>query len=162
DEELRQYLWTARRLERAGYVRYEVSNFARPGHECRHNLRYWRNESYAGFGAGAVSYLGGERCANERGLDRYAESVRASGRAVVSTERLDPPARAAETVALGLRTTEGVDLAEVAERTGWDAVSAFRPIASRLVARGWLRPGPRLTLTRMGWRFADTVAATFL
>ena len=162
DEELRQYLWTARRLERAGYVRYEISNFARPGHECRHNLRYWRNESYAGFGAGAVSYLGGERCANERGLDRYAESVRATGRAVVSTERLDPPARAAETVALGLRTTAGVDLAEVAERTGWDAVSAFRPIASRLVARGWLRPGPRLTLTRMGWRFADTVAATFL
>jgi len=134
EEELRHYLWTARRLEGAGYARYEISNFARAGHECHHNVRYWRNESYAGFGAGAVSYLDGERFANERGLGRYAESVRETGRAMVSSEHLDPDARAAETVALGLRTAAGVDLADVADRTGVDAESAFRPLANILVA----------------------------
>jgi coproporphyrinogen III oxidase-like Fe-S oxidoreductase len=54
-----------------GYRRYEISNYALPGYECRHNLHYWRNEEYAGFGPGAYSYIDGVRARNDTNLDRY-------------------------------------------------------------------------------------------
>ncbi len=90
------------RLEAAGYQRYEVSNFAVPGHECRHNLAYWRGEDYLGVGASAVSTVGAERRTNpERVVDYLAG---ASAR----IEGVDASTRLWEKAMLGLRTSEGV------------------------------------------------------
>jgi len=162
EEELFLFRWTERRLRAAGYERYEISNFARPGLESLHNINYWRNGSYAGFGAGAYSYLGGERSANERRLERYVQLVDREGSAIVSRERLAPEAAARETIAMGLRMADGVDLQEVATRYAVDAERLFGPIAAPMVREGLVRRDPRLRLARRGWRLADAVASEFL
>ena len=160
--ELAMFRWTARRLLRAGLPRYEISNFARPGRECRHNLNYWSNGSYVGFGAGAFSFVQGERLGNDRHLGRYAARVHARGDAIVSREALDGWAAARETIVLGLRTAVGVDLAQVSARFGVDAGRHYATLIRRLERGGFVRSGGRLRLARRGWRVADTVAAAFL
>jgi oxygen-independent coproporphyrinogen-3 oxidase len=160
--ELAMFRYTERRLRRAGLLRYEISNFARPGSECRHNLVYWRNEEYAGFGAGAFSFLGGRRAGNERHLGRYADGVRARGDAICSEERLGHEEAAREMVALGLRTAEGVDLAQVERRYGVELRVPLASAIQRLRAQGLVAAEGRLRLSRRGWRVADEVAATFL
>ncbi|MCZ6787145.1 MAG: radical SAM family heme chaperone HemW [Planctomycetota bacterium] len=160
--ELSMFRWTERRLARAGLRRYEISNFARPGRECRHNLRYWRNETYLGFGAGAFSFVGGERLGNERHLERYAERVLETGSAVISCERLAAEKAAAESMVLGLRMSEGADLDEIGRRHGLDARALFAPTVERLSGGGFLVTGERVRLARRGWRVADTVMAEFL
>ena len=160
--ELAMFRYTERRLRRAGLLRYEISNFARPGRECRHNLTYWRNQDYAGYGAGAFSFLGGERSGNERNLGRYAEAVRARGDAVATRERLEPAAAAAEMIALGLRTAEGVDLGEVARRFDVDVEAGHRERIEELARARYVVADGRLRLARRGWRVADEIAAAFL
>jgi oxygen-independent coproporphyrinogen-3 oxidase len=159
--ELAMFRYTERRLRRAGILRYEISNFARPGAECRHNLGYWRNEEYAGFGAGAFSFLGGRRSGNERHLGRYADAVRAKGDATATEESLRGEAAAREAIVLGLRTTEGVDLDHVGRRHGAD-LGALDATVARLRALGFVAPDGRLRLSRRGWRVADEVASFFL
>ncbi len=161
ERELAMFRYTERRLRRAGLFRYEISNFARPGEECRHNLVYWRNGEYAGFGAGAFSFLDGRRTGNERHLGRYANAVRARGDALATDERLAPEAAARETIVLGLRTAEGVDVAQVEARYGVELRGLVETVA-RLRASGLVAPDGRLRLARRGWRVADEVAAAFL
>ncbi len=95
------------RLEEAGYRRYEVSNFARPGHGCRHNLAYWRGEDYLGVGASAVSTVVGERRTNPRTVTSYLAGD------PPEMEDLSPFTRVWERAMLGLRTTDGVGEDEV-------------------------------------------------
>ncbi|MHC4971104.1 MAG: radical SAM family heme chaperone HemW [Planctomycetota bacterium] len=162
--ELAMFRWTERRLRQAGLPRYEISNFARAGRECQHNMNYWRNGSYVGFGAGAFSFVGGERLGNDRHLGRYAEAIRARGDAIVSKEALAGWEAARETIVLGLRTARGVDLTQVGERFGVDAQQHYAPLIGRLAEGGFIESEGkgRLRLARRGWRVADTVAAAFL
>ncbi len=160
--ELAMFRWTERRLRHAGLPRYEISNFARPGRECQHNLNYWNNGSYVGFGAGAFSYVDGERTGNDRHLGRYAAAVRGRGDAIVNREALAGWAAARETIVLGLRTERGIDLKEVGARFGVDAEKHYAPLIERLEAGGFVASRGRLRLARRGWRVADTVAASFL
>jgi len=162
EDELFLFRWTERRLRAAGYRRYEISNFARPGQESQHNVNYWRNRSYAGYGAGAHSFMDGLRSANERRLDRYAQLVLRDGAAMVSSERLEAEAAARETVAMGLRMEEGVDLGEVGRAHGLDAPALFSAIAAPMAREGLVRIDPRLRLGRRGWRLADAIASEFL
>ncbi|MEM8884708.1 MAG: radical SAM family heme chaperone HemW [Planctomycetota bacterium] len=162
EDELFLFRYTARRLREAGYERYEISNFAKPGLACKHNLSYWNNESYAGFGAGAYSYLGRRRQANERRLDRYRQLVETQGHAIVSEERLDDEAAAREAVAFALRTAAGADLDAIGARYGVDAPQLFTPTARRLVQARLLERDAPLRLARRGWAVADGVASEFL
>lgn len=98
----------AARLEAAGYLRYEVSNFAPPGHECRHNLAYWRGEDYVGAGVSAVSTVGWERRTNPVTVAAYLAGEEPAIEVLSATTRLW------EKAMLGLRTAEGVAEAEVA------------------------------------------------
>lgn len=109
------------RLARAGFEQYEVSNFARPGRRSLHNLNYWRNLPYFGIGAGAWGCVDGYRLLNESDPRTYTRRVLDEGAAYVSKETLGPKETYVETLASGLRTTEGVDLAALRERTGLDA-----------------------------------------
>ena len=105
DEQAEMYLWTADFLARQGYGQYEISNFARPGYESRHNLKYWRLLPYAGFGPGAHSDFGQVRFAYEKDLDSYI----AGQRRVSRREEIDHRERCMEYIMLSLRTAQGMD-----------------------------------------------------
>jgi oxygen-independent coproporphyrinogen III oxidase len=138
-------------LEAAGFAAYEISNFARPGHESRHNLKYWTDVPYAGFGLGAHGYLGGERRANVRDLDAYVGRLDAGRDPVEAREAYDPGRRAAEALILGLRLAAGVDLATIGARYGTDPATRHHEVWERAESAGLVeREGSRVRLTRWG------------
>jgi putative oxygen-independent coproporphyrinogen III oxidase len=132
-------------LTGAGLANYEVSNWARPGHECRHNLLYWRQQDYLGFGCAAHSHRAGRRWWNVRTPERYLEAVRAGRPAEAAGETLDADTRRVEGLQLALRTTEGVPVAaldgdaipELVERTGdrWRLTRRGRLLANEVSVR---------------------------
>jgi oxygen-independent coproporphyrinogen-3 oxidase len=103
-----RYLLADERFNAAGLAWYEVSNWARPGHECRHNLAYWRSGDWWGFGAGSHSHVAGVRWWNERHPRTYAERIEACAMPVAGSEELTDEDRHMETVMLGLRLREGL------------------------------------------------------
>lgn len=157
---------TVQRLADAGYVRYEISSWARPGFTSRHNQSYWDGSDYLGLGAGAHSYCcvpsPGVRWANVRLPARYLAEVAASGTAAATTERLTEAQARSEFCFTGLRRLEGIDGDAFRRRFGIEVAAAF-PHLSGLLADGLLEDvGARIRLTPRGLRFADTVSATFV
>jgi oxygen-independent coproporphyrinogen-3 oxidase len=100
-------------LGAAGYEHYEISNWAKPGHVCRHNLVYWRRDPYLGLGAGAHSYRDGRRWWNLRPPQQYLEAVERGELPIGGDETLTPDDRRLEDVFLKLRTTEGLPAIDV-------------------------------------------------
>lgn len=145
-------------LADAGYEHYEVSNYARPGHSCRHNMVYWRHQEYAGFGAGAAAYVGGIRTMNERSPDRYVERMSALGSAVAYSETLTEPQLLTEALMLGLRLLDGISLPELSDRFGEDIIARLLPALRSLGDRGLLDVShERVRLSSAGVMLADTV-----
>ncbi|MFH1619230.1 MAG: radical SAM family heme chaperone HemW [bacterium] len=105
------YEYAVEKLVSAGYRRYEISNFAKPGMECRHNLNYWDNGEYLGLGCSAASHIAGERKTDPSGLGGYMEPL-LSGKIPepVSAEKISGKEKLGETMMLGLRKTEGIML----------------------------------------------------
>ena len=118
DEVLAMDDGTARYCARAGFDRYELSNYRRPHCECRHNLVYWRNEDYLGCGAAAVSYVAGERCSRVADPLDYCLRIEAGASPVSFREHLDRQAAFRETVVMGLRLSEGVSERRLDRRFG--------------------------------------------
>jgi oxygen-independent coproporphyrinogen III oxidase len=166
DEDLSadMYEWAIDRMAAAGFEQYEVSNFALRGEECRHNQVYWRSEPFIGFGVSAASYYEGLRWTNTGSMQCYLEtSGQEGGPERAGEERLLPLAAAGEAIMLGLRTREGADLAEIAERHRVDTEAVFGGAARRLEGDRLLRrEGPRLKLTRRGIMLANAVCEEFL
>jgi oxygen-independent coproporphyrinogen-3 oxidase len=159
DVELVQYRLVRRRLAAAGLAHYEISNFARPGAESRHNLVYWRGEEYFGVGLGAGSYESGTRRSNTRALDRYLSDWNGSPYPPHEAETLAPAARARERVILGLRLRRGIEAAQWSSRTGFtlDQLYPDGEVAA-LRERGLLEEdGGLLRLTERGVELADEV-----
>lgn len=104
------YEWAVARLKQAGYKRYETSNFARPGFECRHNLAYWHGEEYLGLGPGAVSFQGRARLKNIEDIRKYREMAATGAPTAAEREELSKQDLMFERVMLGLRLTEGLEL----------------------------------------------------
>jgi oxygen-independent coproporphyrinogen III oxidase len=150
-------------LESAGYEQYEISNFARPGHACRHNLNYWANGDYVGLGVGAASYRHGVRSVHTRALEAYVEA--AMGRAPIpaDAERLDGSKRAGEAVMLALRTKQGVQLDDFKERYGIDPLQFYAPVIARYQEIGLLEhAGNFMRLTKRGRFLANDVCGAFV
>ncbi len=114
-------------LEAAGYRHYELSSWAMPGRESRHNGAYWDRRPYTGLGAGAHSFDGRTRSWNVRDLDRYLATAEAGERPVAGSERLDEPTAAFEAMALGLRRVDGMSRAAFAREFGSDPLARFGP-----------------------------------
>jgi len=161
DAQAEQYEWTQDRLAVAGYEQYEISNWARQGRACRHNLTYWRNREYLGLGAGAHSSLESARFASvllpRRYLDLVAESTaaRADGRDdlvhIVNREVVDDALSVADTLILGLRMCEGVDLVAFAQRHGRTVMDVCGDVIKEFAGYGLLElTGRHLRLTRRG------------
>jgi oxygen-independent coproporphyrinogen-3 oxidase len=166
DEEVERSMYetTIDRLSGSGLRMYEISNFARPGHESRHNLVYWANEAYFGFGVGAARYLRGVRSVNTRELPAYLRRIEAGEPATGPTEELTPEERARETAVLMLRRTAvGLDRADFRRRSGFDIDGLAGPAIERQRAIGYLEDdGVRLRLSHEGIFVADQVMAAFL
>ena len=150
-------------LDNNGYKHYEISNFAKKGYRCRHNVNYWKNLPYVGIGAGAVSYLNGRRTSNIRDILSYIERIEAGRSAKTFGERLTPRRRAAETLMMALRMTSGIKEKNFTVRTGFTLRELYGDVIDRLCVLGLMgiRQG-RLYLTRKGVFVADSVMMEFL
>src|SRR5262249_25948301 len=154
-------------LEEEGFVHYEISNYAKPGDESRHNLGYWRGVDYLGLGVaayGTLSLPGGAavRYRNLPDPARYARALREGpGLPVESEEPLDPETRLRERIMLGLRLAEGLDLEAAARALGVAAWTVERKrAAERLAAQGRLAiEGGRLSIPHRARVYADGTAA---
>lgn len=163
DDAADMYLWAMDRLESAGYPQYEISNVARPGHRSRHNLKYWQDGAWLGFGCGAHSTVGASRWKNIASTDAYIDRIeRGTPVAADRRERSDEE-RLGDALFTGLRLTDGVDLAAVGGRYGIDARARYEPALQRHAEAGRLTfDGPRVRLTRHGMLVANDVMAIFV
>ncbi|MBO8128539.1 MAG: radical SAM family heme chaperone HemW [Peptococcaceae bacterium] len=150
-------------LREAGFEHYELSNFARPGRASRHNLGYWHNEEYCGFGPAAHSYLNGCRMANEKDVLLYAEKLYTGKLPVVERECLDLRTQMAETMFLGLRLLKGVSKNDFRTRFGVDVYDIYKDEITRLQGEGLLEgTGDYLRLTEKALPIANEVFQRFL
>src|SRR6266852_270391 len=116
-------------LRAAGYHHYEISNWAKPGFESKHNLKYWRREAYLGFGAGAHSFSGTERWANAHDAAAYVTAVQGGRLPVEQHERLTAESALEEELFLGLRQLDGIDIARIERDYGVALAKRFDPLA---------------------------------
>ena len=162
DQQADLYLWTVGRLERAGLPQYEISNFAKPGYESRHNLRYWLTRPYIGFGPGAHSDFGGRRYSFVRDLDTYIRGVLEGGDIIDSSELIPQRERCGEYLMLRLRTVQGVDGREYRHTYFMD----FAPLEARLrefAAQGWAEEADgRWRLTPKGFLVSNQLIGDLL
>jgi len=148
----------------AGYDRYELSNYAKHGLQSRHNRVYWRNDPYWGFGAGAVGYDNVDRTTNVMRPSRYIDEM-LGGNAISfeATETPDLAGSIGETLMLGLRLPEGVDLSEISHRYGVDMREMFSDELAAGIGAGLLEmSGSALRLTRHGTMFANDAMMLFI
>jgi oxygen-independent coproporphyrinogen-3 oxidase len=143
DDQAAKYEAADDRLSAAGLANYEISNWARPGHECRHNLLYWSQGDYRGFGCAAHSHEAGRRWWNVRTPERYIELIRSGRTAEADREDLDAATRRVEGLQLSLRTRDGVPAEALDRDELGDLVEEH---------------GDRLVLTRAGRLLANEVA----
>lgn len=162
------YSETKRILQKAGYVRYEISNYAKPGYECRHNCGYWRRKNYAGFGIGAASLIENERYKNGEDLGAYLVNptgCRTDRQVLSVSEQME------EFMFLGLRMTSGISAEEFAACFGRNPEDVYGEVIRKNIRDGLLKwteglsgnsSDRRLALTEKGLDLANYVMAQFL
>ncbi len=150
-------------LEREGYKHYEISNFAIEGFECRNNLTYWENDEYIGIGCGAASYIGKSRYSNTKNIKEYINNwEEGKGRSIPITPQRKKE-EIAETIFLGLRKTDGINISETNKRLGIDILRYFRKEIEEFIKFGLLSVrDQRLMLTKRGLFLADEVFERFV
>lgn len=157
------YQCAERMLAEAGYEHYEISNWARPGRECQHNLTYWRNLPYIGLGPGAHSFVDGYRLANVADPLEYISRTKRGASPEEKREKIGPDLELSETVILGLRLCRGVDVDVLGKRFGLDVAALYRSEIDETVGLGLVElDGPALRLTRRGRLLGNEVFWRFL
>ena len=153
DDEVQAAMYdeTVSETRAAGFERYEISNFAKPGKQCEHNLCYWRGEEYAGYGPGAVQRIGNVRRTNTKHPKRYCEAIEVGAPLACDVEVLDSDQLRAERIMLGLRLSEGLPSADL------DKVSL-----KKLVQKGWVSANGRVRLTDLGAHYCNQVTVELL
>lgn len=143
DHQAAMFDLTLELAESVGYRQYEISNFAKPGFECAHNLCYWRGEEYAAYGPGGVWRMGMERATHWKHPERFCEAVESGADTNTDRESLDASILSVERVMLGIRLNEGI---------AQDGLSMAG--LTKVTERGWVRAmGDRIALTPLGRRF---------
>ena len=157
DEQADMYLYTVDTLAHYGLKQYEISNFAIPGYESRHNLKYWQLGDYMGFGPGAHSCAGGVRYSYVRDLDRYVSAVVGDSMIIDEYEQIVPIQKATEYLMLGMRTTHGISEKEYHRiyRSDWEPIEETFELFER---KGWAeRDGERWHLTPAGFLISNVL-----
>lgn len=163
DDAASMYLDALRRTDAAGLAQYEISNVARPDRRSRHNLKYWQDGEWLGFGCGAHSRRDGWRWRNVSETARYVDAV-AQGQSPAQERRALPAAeRLGDALFMGLRLTQGIDLGAIRRRYGVDVLERFGTRLQPFVEAGMLVAGAdRLRLTRRGMLLANEVMQAFV
>ncbi|WP_028783269.1 radical SAM family heme chaperone HemW [Thalassobacillus devorans] len=163
ESEARMYELLQDKMTVHGKHQYEISNFAEPGYESRHNLTYWNNEFYYGFGAGAHGYLPGRRIVNLRPLPAYIKQASENGRPVLHEEPIGIKERMEEEMFLGLRKTEGVDIHRFELKFGKTIEQIFGDAIPKLEDRNLIVRNPdKIALTEKGRILGNEVFQEFL
>lgn len=150
-------------LPSQGFARYEISNYAVGGRECRHNLKYWRYLQYRGFGVAAHSFDGADRFANTEDISYYIERLASQKSSEDFRETLDEPTAMAEFVFLSLRTTKGLSKQDFADRFGKNFIEIFETPVCRLTKMGLLvEENDSWHLTARGMKLGNQAFAEFL
>ncbi|MEK6732713.1 MAG: radical SAM family heme chaperone HemW [Candidatus Omnitrophota bacterium] len=165
------YAYTISCLPKMGFEHYEVSNFARPGFECRHNLNYWDNNPYVGLGPSAVSYVDGSRSENVRDAEEYVNKYEKGVSLVVYSEKLSGIRMAKEIAGVKIRVKQGVDYDWFKNKTGFDFEDIIEKGSIDELFKDNLleyridkatRERTGIMLTEKGFLFSDTVSSAFL
>lgn len=160
-----QYLHTVHTLRRAGLAQYEIANFARPGHQCQHNLGYWQGEEYMGLGPAAVATVGSVRRTNPADVAAWHKAVAQCAPGQLpqgEEEHLTPATLEQEHLMLALRTTQGVPLGPWAQRTGQAFTRQFAPLVDSLQRSGLAtRTGTHFALTPRGLLLSNAIIEQF-
>lgn len=160
DEEAGMSALLLKKTAAAGYLRYEISNYAKVGYECRHNLRYWQMKDYLGFGIAAHSLMGDRRFYNREDLSAYLQNPLSLRE---EEEILSPAAREYETVMLGLRMAQGLDDDSFREAFGYGFFEKYEKRLSPFLAAGLvLREGKKTALNARGMAVSNTILAKIL
>jgi len=163
DDAADMYLQAMERLDAAGYAQYEISNVARPGRESRHNLKYWTDGEWLGFGCGAHSTRNGVREKNVSSTTEYIARVADRGQMAAERRELTAQERVEEALFTGLRLCRGLDLTEVKSRYAVDVRAEYGGELQPFVEGGLLiYDGGRMRLTRAGMLLAHEVMTVFI
>ena len=157
DEQADMYLYTVDTLKHYGFEQYEISNFAVPGYESRHNMKYWRLEDYMGFGPGAHSCVNGVRYSYVRDLDKYISAVVGDSMIIDEYEPIVPVQKAAEYLMLGMRTVHGISQAEYHRiyRSDWTPIEETFELFDK---KGWAtKKDGRWSLTPAGFLISNVL-----
>lgn len=151
------------KLPEAGYQRYEISNYALPGYESKHNLSYWQDVDYLGLGSGAHSYWQGTRYENPIDIDDYISVLEAGRLPATLEEQVDRQAHIEEYCFLGLRTAAGIDKNLFQQKFGVDLFMICGRTIEKLVAQDLLQHTARgIALTPLGMKYGNQVFGEFL
>lgn len=157
------YDYIVGKLPEAGYQRYEISNYALPGYESKHNLSYWQDVEYLGLGSGAHSYWQGTRYENPIGIDDYISVLEAGRLSATLEEQVDRQAHMEEYCFLGLRTAAGIDKNFFQQKFGVDLFAVYGRTIEKLVAQDLLQHTARgIALTTLGMKYGNQVFGEFL
>jgi oxygen-independent coproporphyrinogen-3 oxidase len=157
------YLTAMERLDAAGLEQYEISNVARSGRRARHNLKYWTDGEWLGFGCGAHSTRGGARWKNVASTEEYIARVQAGQETAIEVRQLPRAEQLGDALFTGLRLSQGIDLAEIDRRYGVDVWQRYAPDLEPFIAAGCLiREETTLRLTRRGMLLAHEVMSVFV
>ena len=169
DDERKMYYLTKELLGKAGYERYEISNYSKPGYESRHNTNYWLRKEYLGFGASAASYINNERYTSICDVDEYVKYVNSQKNGmdyeIPKSESfiLSKDNRVEESIFLGLRMINGISLKEFEEEFGFDIQAIYGNVIKKYVDMGYMELSEGvLRLTEDGIDVSNTIFADFI
>jgi oxygen-independent coproporphyrinogen III oxidase len=158
--EAEMYLYAVDALDRAGYEQYEISNFARPGCACRHNLIYWRNGPYIGVGPSAAGCINGRRYKNISDVAGYIRMIDERGHAEAESEPVEGETLIYEMLLMQLRLNEGLSVVDFKSRTGFDPFELFGSTLGGLIGQGLMAASQgHLSLTREGRLMSNRIMA---
>ncbi|MEN6326824.1 MAG: radical SAM family heme chaperone HemW [Syntrophomonas sp.] len=166
DEEIEaaMYYKTLEFLQEQGFEHYEISNFCKPGYECRHNINYWQAGEYIGIGAGAVSYTNCRRYINRENWQEYVNSLENNPSCMVEElEKMSTPELLADAMITGLRMCRGINLGEYTNRFNRDVIHEYSSIIESGMAKGLLKmENGQLSLTKKGYFLSNEVLCQFI
>lgn len=152
EAQVEMYDLCCERAAEKGFQQYEISNFAKPGRECRHNLCYWYGEPYAGYGPGAVGFIDGSRYTNLKHPERYCSAVEAGEPLAFESEAIDADIHRTERIMLGIRLNQGISASDLPANK-----------VQKLVSLGWIeQSNGHIALTKAGRHFCSEVALELL
>ena len=163
EEERKMYHLTKKILEENGFNQYEISNYAKEGKECRHNLAYWNMDNWIGVGSAAASYINGKRIKNISSVEEYINSINEKGEAVEEIINNSKNDNMEEFMFMGLRKINGIDENEFKKRFSMNINDVYGEILNKYIDEGLLiRDSGRIFLSEKGIEISNIIMADFL